>query len=110
MLSWLGIEVEGFGSEGSIINFIINLVCIFLILYFFKIRPAVLAKQRKDRRKPGNPGNSKPGSAQECKDHMKDLTELKTEVNNIKDDIKEMKKNNREDHKEIFKEINKLGR
>lgn len=109
MLRWLGINLEGFGSEGAIINLIFNLVIAGVIVYFLKIRPARMAMEGKDRRKAGikNP-NDKPGKAEECLKHMKKLTELKTEITNIKTDIVEIKTNNRDDHKEIFNKIDEI--
>jgi preprotein translocase subunit YajC len=109
MLKWLGIELEGFGSEGSVVNFIINLFCIGLILYFFKIRPAMMARQGKDRRMklPGNPG-VKPGDATECKLNRDAIVKLKEKVGNVEGDIKEIKENNRKDHEKIFDKIEKI--
>jgi len=109
MLKWLGIELQGFGSEGAVLNFLINLVAIGLILYFFKIKPMLMAREGKDRRKrEGNNPSPAPGNAEICKRHIKGLAEVKTEIKNIKEQSKICDEKNREDHQLMFDKIDKL--
>lgn len=97
--------MKGFGSEGSVINFILS----FFILWHLFIKPKLMKKQGKDRRKPINP-NSKPGNSVVCKENRDKIIALETSVENIEDDIKEIKENNREDHEKIFDKIDKINR
>jgi hypothetical protein len=107
MLKWLGINLEGFGSEGAVINLIFNLVIAGVIIYFLKIRPARMKLEGKDRRKPNNP-NDKPGSAEVCKEHMKKLTELETRITNFDGWLEKIEKNNREDHQKMYDKIDRI--
>lgn len=99
--------IKGFGSELSLL--------LLVILIFDKIIIPLYINWKKDRRVTlrtqkiqVNPDSVKPGNAETCIKHGKELAELATEITNIKDDIKEIKKNNREDHEKIFDKIDKL--
>lgn len=96
------LDIKGIGSEGAILNLIISVI----IVYHLYIRPKLMKKSGKDRRKP-NP-HPAPGNATECKDNFKAITEAGTEIKNIKDQMKESNEKNREDHQLIFQKIDKV--
>ena len=101
--------MQGFGTELSTLLLaimIIDKVVVPLWKNWRESKTLSLKTQKVILPNLNNP-NDKPGSSQECKDHMKKLTALETEINNINKEIEEIKKNNREDHKEIFKELSK---
>lgn len=97
--------MKGFGSEGSVLNLILSA----FILWHVFIKPKMMKKQGKDRRKASNP-NSKPGNATACKENREAIVKLETSVKNVEEDIKEIKKNNREDHEKIFDKIDNVSR
>lgn len=95
--------MKGFGSEG----FIINLMLTSFIIYTLYVKPKLMRRQGKERRKPGNP-NDKPGGAEICKEHMKSLSRLETQFENFKEWLNKVEENNRKDHLEINKKIDKI--
>ncbi|MEE9510433.1 MAG: hypothetical protein V3V81_08065 [Candidatus Bathyarchaeia archaeon] len=99
ILPWM----KGFGSEGSVLNLMLTA---FIIWHVF-LKPKLMKKQGKDRRKVGNP-HDKPGDGIACKENRDKLVKLEEKVGNVVDDIKEMKKDNRDDHRLIFSKIDKI--
>jgi hypothetical protein len=95
--------MKGFGSEGSVLNLMLTA---FIIWHVF-VKPKLMKKQGKDRRKIGNP-NDKPGNAVECKEHAKTLSRLETQFANFKEWLERVEKNNRKDHKYIFDKIDRI--
>lgn len=98
------LDLKGIGSEGAILNLLISA----FIIYHIYIKPKMMKKNGKDRRKPMTNPHPAPGNATECKDNFKAITEAGTEIKNIKEKIKEEGKKNREDHQLIFKKIDQV--
>ncbi len=97
--------MKGFGSEGSVLNLLLSA----FILWHVFIKPKMMKKQGKDRRKVSNP-SVKPGDSIVCKENRDKIIALETSVKDIKNDIVEIKDNNREDHEKIFDKIDKIKR
>jgi hypothetical protein len=96
--------LKGFGSEGSLISILLSA----FIIWHLYIRPRLMKTPGKDRRKPGNP-NDKPGNAEVCKDHMRELAEIKMDLKNLRDGFNEHKKNDSASFIEVFRQLGKIG-
>ena len=98
------IDLKGIGSEGAIVNLVISA----FIIYQVYLKPKLMRKQSKDRRKNDANPHPAPGNATECKEHAKGLTRCEEGIKNIKEKVKEYDGKNSEAHKTIFRKLDSL--
>ena len=75
------IDIKGIGSEGAIVNLVISA----FIIYQVYLKPRLMKKQGKDRRKNNTNPHPAPGNGVECKEHTKALTRYGEQIKNISD-------------------------
>jgi len=73
------IDIKGIGSEGAIINLVISA----FIIYQVYLKPKLMRKGNRDRRKVDNNPHSAPGNAPVCKENRDLLIELKTKMETV---------------------------